>query len=371
MASIDSLRWKKQSQFHVIGVMSGTSLDGVDLVSVTFQKRNKWHFKIHCTQTQPFSKNWHRTLGSLTGLTASELTQIDKEFTQLLGGMIVEFIETNRLTAIDAICSHGHTALHQPDQGITYQIGNRSELATLIGCPVVCDFRKQDVVLGGQGAPLVPVGDRLLFSEYDACLNLGGFANVTRNRDSSFIAFDVGGFNLVFNRLARLLSVPYDDQGCVARSGNVIPSLFTNLEQLPYYDLEEPKSLGLEWLEKEVFPMIDSALATGEAVADVMHTYAHHIASQLSRSLMGSTKILCTGGGAFNRYTLQLVEDKVKQRLYLPSEEIINFKESVVFGFLGILRLLEQPNCFSSITGAKHDHSSGVLHFPQNTRIYF
>lgn len=354
----------QQKQWSVVGVMSGTSLDGIDLTYTTFTKDAHWSFELHCSQTIPYSDNWIKRLQSLTSLTPTALDQVNADYIELLVGVIQTFISAHQIENIDAICSHGHTALHRPEQGITYQIGNHPDLAKRLKRLVVCDFRKSDVALGGQGAPLVPIGDRLLFSAYDGCLNLGGFANLTYNTPNRFVAFDVGGFNLIFNRLARHLDMAYDDQGRIARSGKLLVKLYTDLQILPYYTKPGPKSLGIEWLEKEVYPLLDYALENEASIADIMHTYSYHITTQLANQLVTCKKLLCTGGGAYNTYALELLQRKTRVKLHIPPKEIVEFKESLVFGFLGVLRLLGQPNCYSSITGSSIDHSSGAIYFP-------
>ena len=270
----------QKGYLNVIGVMSGTSLDGLDLAYVSFRFEDQWQYELHCTETIAYSEEWVIKLKNLVEQDAATLERIDEEYTRLLGHCIQQFITTHNISQVDAVSSHGHTAKHQPEKGITYQIGNRKELATVLGVPVVCDFRKQDVALGGQGAPLVPVGDRELFSDFDACVNFGGFANVTFTHLASPLAYDVGGFNLVFNRISRRLGKAYDKDGEIARSGTLIPELYSSLEALKYYQLKPPKSLGVEWLEAQVYPLLDTWLETHSEAA-VMHTYAKHMSNQL------------------------------------------------------------------------------------------
>ena len=364
MDTIHSQNDSEHKQYSVIGVMSGTSLDGIDVTYTTFKKEAHWFFEIHNAETISYPTDWKDRLGSLTQFDSSTLSEVDVAYTLLLAEVVLDFIEKNNLPHIDAVCSHGHTALHQPEKGITYQIGNRPELASIVGLPLVCDFRKQDVGLGGQGAPLVPAGDQWLFPQYDVCLNLGGFANLTLNDNHQFIAYDVGGFNLVFNRLAHYFGKDYDDKGAIARSGKMLPDLFAALQQLPFYSQTGPKSLGLEWLEVEVYPLLNNAIDKNDAIEDIMYTYCEHLTDQLARALTNRKNVLCTGGGAYNQYALDRLQKKTTAQLHIPSKEIIEFKESLVFGFLGVLKLLDQPNCFSSITGAERDHSSGMVYFP-------
>ena len=358
--------YKEKQYWKILGLMSGTSLDGLDLACVTLTQDQDqgWHFTIQQTHTYPYSKEWTQRLSSLISLNDNELDEVDKAYTLYLATRINEFISSHNITELDAICSHGHTALHKPHKKNTYQIGNRPELASLVGIPLVCDFRKQDVAFGGQGAPLVPIGDKELFNDFDACLNLGGFANVSLlfAREDP-IAFDVGGMNLVLNYLSEKLGKPFDEDGKIAQKGNFIERLFQSLEALPYYAKNPPKSLGVEWLEKEVYPIIEQSLVHYE-VADVMHTYACHIAHQLARVFENTKTILCTGGGTYNRMVMAELQSQIKGDLQLPSRSIIEFKEALIFGFLGVLRLMELPNCLSSVTGAVKNHSSGAVYFP-------
>ncbi len=355
--------FEQKGCLNIIGVMSGTSLDGLDLAYVSFRFEGQWKYELHCTETIAYSEEWVNELRSLVEQDVATLKSIDEEYTRLLGQCIQQFIATHNVSQVDAVSSHGHTAKHQPEKGITYQIGNRKELATILGIPVVCDFRKQDVALGGQGAPLVPVGDWELFSDFDACVNFGGFANVTFTHLDSPLAYDVGGFNLVFNRISRRLGKAYDKDGEIAHSGTLIPELYSSLEALEYYQLKPPKSLGVEWLEAQVYPLLDTWLETHSEAA-VMHTYAKHISNQLARVLSDNNRILCTGGGAYHRVLLDFLKKQLKGNLHLPSVGIIEFKEAIIFGFLGVLRLLGHPNCFASVTGVSTDHCSGEVYFP-------
>ena len=355
--------FQQKGCLNIIGVMSGTSLDGLDLAYVSFRYEDQWQYELHYTQTITYSEEWVNKLGNLVEQDAAKLERIDREYTLLLGDYIQQFIAANNISQVDAVSSHGHTAKHQPEKGITYQIGNRRALASMLGIPVVCDFRKQDVARGGQGAPLVPVGDRELFSDFDACVNFGGFANVTFTNVSSPLAYDVGGVNLVFNRISRRLGKAYDENGEIALRGSLIPELYTSLEALEYYQLKPPKSLGVEWLETHVYTLLDRWLETHSEAA-VMHTYAKHISNQLARVLAGNNRILCTGGGAYHKVLMDFLQKQLKGNLHLPSVGIIEFKEALIFGFLGVLRLLGHPNCLASVTGVSADHSAGEVYFP-------
>ena len=267
--------------------------------------------------------------------------------------VVPEFIK------IDAVCSHGHTILHQPEKGITLQIGNLPILATLLNKTVVCDFRKQDVALGGEGAPLVPIGDQLLFSEFDYCLNLGGFANVSTQKENRRIAYDICPVNIVLNPLAEQLGVPYDDGGKFAKQGNMLPQLLEKLNRLPFYKQNYPKSLGLEWVLKNVFPLLDT---NRYKTQDLLRTFTEHSAIQLATNFTQNSSVLVTGGGAYNTYLIERVKAHKTVHFIHPDDTLINYKEALIFGLLGVLKLRDDVNCLASVTGAQHDHSSGVVY---------
>lgn len=343
--------------------MSGTSLDGIDLTYLEFGIDNSWSFKIIKSETINYSRVWHHTLLNLVSNSLDQLQGIDKEYTIYLASIINDFIERNNIDDIDAICSHGHTALHQPENGLTYQIGNLEEISKLIGEIVVCDFRVQDVKFGGQGAPLVPIGDALLFSDYDYCLNLGGFANVSTTIKSDRIAFDICPLNIVLNHYVSKIDLQYDDKGGIASSGNVNLKLFKDLNNLEFYNLHPPKSLGLEWVKETIFPLIDNY---NLEIKDILKTFVEHSAFQIATELnkTHNTTVLATGGGVYNTFFINRLDNLTKNKIIIPSKNIIEYKEALVFGLLGVLKLREENNCLASVTGAKKDHGSGKIYYP-------
>ena len=343
--------------------MSGTSLDGIDLAYIIFNFTDHWNFKIEKCTTIPYSKEWTHVLQNLVSNTSNSLKEIDSNYTKHLAKVILDFIKKNNIQDIDAICSHGHTALHQPEKGVTYQIGNLKELATLTNTKVVCDFRVQDVALGGQGAPLVPIGDKLLFSKYHYCVNLGGFANISFEEKNKRIAFDICPVNIVLNHYVQKLGVEFDDQGKLAATGNINTQLLEQLNTLDFYKEPYPKSLGLEWVKKEVFPLID---AFSIAIKDILKTFVAHIAIQIANEInkKENATVLLTGGGAFNTYLINQIKNRTNNKVIIPSTEIINYKEALIFGLLGVLKLREEVNCLSSVTGASKNHSSGKIYLP-------
>ncbi|MEO8932771.1 MAG: anhydro-N-acetylmuramic acid kinase [Xanthomarina sp.] len=350
-----------KSQYHIVGVMSGTSLDGVDLIYATFTENGGvWNYKIHASITISYSEKWHAILKHLVSKPLEELKAIDLDYTEYLAKIIKDFIVRNNIENIDAICSHGHTALHQPEKGMTYQIGNLQTIYELLKIPVVCNFRVQDVVLGGQGAPLVPIGDKILFSEYDFCLNLGGFANVSTDIKNRRIAYDICPVNIVLNHYVFLLGFDFDDKGGLASTGKIDLELLNSLNGLEFYKKEAPKSLGLEWVKKEVFPLIDSFQLKTETI---LRTFVEHVAIQISKELnkKEQANILVTGGGSYNSFLIRRIKEKTYNQIFIPENTLVEFKEALVFGFLGVLKLRNEVNCLSSVTGAKHDHSSGII----------
>ncbi|MBO3099825.1 anhydro-N-acetylmuramic acid kinase [Gelidibacter pelagius] len=352
-----------KNYYNVIGVMSGTSLDGIDIAHCSFTHHDRWDFEILQAETYGYPSVWVEKLKNLVTLTKTELLQLDEDYTKFLGNAIHQFISKNKLSNLDAVCSHGHTALHQPQNKLTYQIGNLPKLASILNETVVCDFRVADVALGGQGAPLVPIGDQLLFSKYDFCLNLGGFANISSEINGQRIAYDICPVNIVLNRYVNELGLDYDDGGKIAASGTINQTLLQQLNALSFYKTPYPKSLGLEWVKTEIFPLIDSFSLS---VKDVLRTFVEHIAVQISNEINCKSKasVLTTGGGAFNEFLIACLSDKTQNVIIVPERSIIDNKEALIFGFLGVLRLRNENNCLSSVTGAFNDHSSGQIYYP-------
>lgn len=343
--------------------MSGTSLDGIDLAVCVFKvsEKKEWSFTIEITQTISYPENWKRKLKEAIHFSEGRLQVINNDYTDYLASIILNFIEKNNIKNLDAVCNHGHTILHQPGKGITLQLGNLSSLAEKINQKVVCDFRVQDVAMGGQGAPLVPIGDQLLFSEYDYCLNLGGFANCSFEKNGNRIAYDICPVNIVLNRYAEKLGFDFDEDGKIAASGTVNPFLFQKLNALPFYKKPHPKSLGLEWVKEQVFPVIETFKETPK---NILSTFASHIAYQLSLQFKENSSVLITGGGAYNSHLLRELQGYKKLKIIIPSPKLIEYKEALIFGFLGILKIRNEVNCLASVTGAKENHSSGYIYNP-------
>ena len=349
--------------YFVIGIMSGTSIDGVDLVYVNFSYDESWTFKIIDSKTYDYDNQWQSILKNLSNSNIDSIKQIDKNYTKVLSNFILEFINEFSIQKIDFISSHGHTALHDPLNSLTYQIGNLPQLSTYTKLKVICDFRVQDVKFGGQGAPLVPIGEKYLFSEYNTLINLGGFANITKRTNDSLIAYDICPVNIVFNHLCNLIELKFDNKGELASSGKLKNNLFNDLQSLEYYNLNPPKSLGVEWVNKFILPLIDKF--SDIPVKDLLNTFSNHIAKQISDNIESNTNVLITGGGAYNDYLIQRIKDQSNCKIHIPDSRIIEHKEALIFAFLGVLRNLNINNCCSSVTGAKKDHCSGKIFIPR------
>ena len=343
---------------NIIGLMSGTSLDGLDLVYVAFDKKSYKTFKILHSETIPYSKKWKDKLVKAIHKSEEELLELDLEYGKLLAKKVNDFIKKNNILNIDFIASHGHTVLHQPEKGITLQIGNGQLLANETQQNVVCDFRTQDVKLGGQGAPLVPIGEAILFHQYSACLNLGGFANISFKERDKRVAFDICSVNIVLNYYVNTLGFDYDNKGKIASTGIINAKLLEELNSLNYYKSKHPKSLGLEWVQSTIFPLIDDK---NLEIRDVLATFIEHVAIQITVSTKNCKNLFITGGGVFNEFLMQRINHYSNLEIIIPNSQIVNYKEALIFAFLGLLRVDNQVNCLSSVTGAKKDHSSGVI----------
>ncbi|HEX9980867.1 MAG TPA: anhydro-N-acetylmuramic acid kinase [Flavobacterium sp.] len=353
-----------EENYNVIGVMSGTSLDGIDLARVAFSFTDGTvGFTIHECETIPYTAEWTDALKNAVGFSDAELIRLNSDYTKLLSEVITAFIQKHHLDNIDAVCSHGHTVLHQPQKGITLQIGNLPEIAILTRETVVCDFRVGDVQLGGQGAPLVPIGDRILFGGFDYCLNLGGFSNISFEQDASRIAFDISPVNTVLNFYADMLGYDYDEDGKLARGGELNVALLDDLNMLDYYRKPFPKSLGIEFVRDTIFSLME---IYDIPIENILRTFTEHIAQQISLALPSRNgKMLVTGGGAYNTFLIDCLREQLPEmEIIIPEKKILEFKEALIFALLGILKIRNEINVLSSVTGAKHDHSSGKIYKP-------
>lgn len=262
------------------------------------------------------------------------------------------------------IASHGHTIFHRPEEGFTLQIGDGQEIANATGIMTINDFRTEDVEKGGQGAPLVPIGDRHLFAEYPICLNIGGIANVSYETDDKRIAYDICMANQLLNYLAGKLGYDYDNNGNFARQGTVNKELLNILNDNPYYIQNAPKSLGREFFENVQHKVIDDSQLS---VYDLLATATEHIALQIANATnhLEATKMLITGGGAKNQYLINRIQALSKHEIIIPETMIIDYKEALIFAFLAALKMEGKINVLSSVTGASSDSSSGKIWMPK------
>jgi anhydro-N-acetylmuramic acid kinase len=349
--------------YSIIGMMSGTSLDGVDLAHCTFEEtENGYLYKLGVCETIPYPELWLNKLRTIPFASAVEYAETHKAYGSYIGGLIRDFITKNKISA-DFVASHGHTIFHNPAKQFTSQIGDGAAIAVGCGLPVVCDFRTGDVAAGGQGAPLVPIGDQLLFAQYDYCLNLGGFANISMQMNGKRIAWDISPANIILNHIALQKGKPYDKDGKMAASGMIYPELLQTLNGLGYYHIQPPKSLGREWIEKEILPMLPLYNISPE---DAACTFCEHIAKQIAVCLENDSKkqMLITGGGAFNTFLIQRIAAHTQVELIIPEPKTVNYKEALVFAFLGLLRMQGKPNCLASVTGASRNVSGGAVYLP-------
>ena len=348
--------------------MSGTSLDGLDIAHCHIWKsEGLWDFKIKQTQSISYDFGMREKLKNSIFLSADELLQFHNTYGIWLGEQTKTFIEEHDLE-VDFIASHGHTTHHQPENGFTFQIGSGQHLANTSGQKVVCDFRTNDVALGGQGAPLVPIGDQLLFGSYDFCLNLGGISNVSFEKNGKRMAYDIGLANMILNHITAKIDLAYDKGGEMARQGTINTEMFKKLNDLEYYRLPFPKSIGYEWFVSEVVPIVDK---TEDSIENLLHTAIHHICEKVAQQLqMNSSKtessLLVTGGGALNTFFMKTLQEKLGRgtKMVIPPQILIEYKEALVFALMGVLRVENEINVLRSVTGAKHDSSSGVVFLP-------
>lgn len=348
-------------EYNTLGIMSGTSLDGIDIAFCVFQeKANKWNFEIVKAQTFDYDKTWKKKLSSLHLKDASGFVKTHSEYGDYLGELVNIFLSNNNLKP-DFIASHGHTIFHQPEEKITFQIGDGAAIAAKTKLMVVSDFRNLDVKLGGQGAPLVPIGDKLLFYQYEYCLNLGGFANISfDNEANKRIAFDICPVNIVLNKIASEFDLAFDDKGKIAKSGNLNPHLFSELEDINYYKQKNPKSLSKEWVNKYFEPILKKYKIPP---SDKLRTVTEHFAKQITKAISRSKSksLLISGGGAYNDFLISRIKTQTNHQIHIPENNIIDFKEAMIFAFLGVLKMRGEINCLKSVTGANKDNSGGVI----------
>ncbi len=346
-----------------LGIMSGSSLDGLDMAFCEFtEKQNCWTYRIVVAETLPYPEEWKMILQESYYSDGKKLAENDVAYGKYLGGKASNFLKKYHLKP-DIVALHGHTVFHQPEKGFSLQLGNGQAVAIASGIETVSDFRNKDILLGGQGAPLVPIGDKLLFAEYGYCVNIGGIANISFEEKGERLGYDVCAANQLLNHLSRQMGKPYDKNGETALLGKLDKSLFDELNSIEFYQQLYPKSLSNEQVRETFLPILDSSPASLE---DKLYTVVKHIAFQTAKATDSSSgkKMLLTGGGAHNSFLVEAIRRECPQSVYLPDIQIIDFKEALIFAFMGILRKVGRINCQASVTGAEQDSSGGVIYLP-------
>ena len=354
----------KTVKYNVIGLMSGTSCDGLDIANCIFWKdKRKWCYEIKRTKSINYNKSFKKKLLTCYKMNAYDLKKLDLEFGNYMLIHIKDFISENNIIP-DLISSHGHTVFHNIKEKISHQIGNPFVLYNGLNVPIVYNLRELDVIAGGQGAPLVPFGDKHLFSQYDYCVNIGGILNISYTNNNTTYAFDVCPANTILNYFSRKLNLEFDDKGKIASTGRFIEKLYRDLNKISYYDSQGPKSLDIQYIEKNYFPLFKSY-----NIEDILNTYVEHIGHQLHKSLNKKrADVLLTGGGVFNEHLVRIINNKNHNiNFTLPDKKLIIFKEGIIFGFLGLMRFLNRKNINKSVTGSSISSSSGII---INNKLY-
>ena len=347
------------NSINIIGLMSGTSVDGLDICYVSFDNHDPSKYEIIDCETIDYDDNLKTKLKNIIKLDNDQIKQIDKEFGEFIGLNVLKFIKKNTLYKADLISSHGHTVFHEPKFNKTLQIGNGEIINKVTKIKTVNNFREQDIQLGGQGAPLVPIGDKLLFDDYKYCLNLGGFTNISVKDSRTIYAYDICPLNTVLNHYANKLGYECDLGGKLSKKGVINIDLFNELNDLDYYKKSYPKSLGLEFVIENIFPITEKYKIKE---VDILATYIEHASFQIKRNIDNGSKVLLTGGGTFNNNLIKTLNHDSKINFIVPDKTIINYKESLIFALLGYLKINGKVNCLRSVTGASNDHSSGDIY---------
>lgn len=362
--------------YQSLGLMSGSSLDGIDLAYCHFTKKgNKWSFEMPVCESIPMPERWVARLAHLPQQSALNYVKTHTFLGHYLGEIVRDFVQKHKLSP-DFIASHGHTIFHEPHNRMTSQIGDGAAIASITQIPTITNLRHSDVALGGQGAPIVPIGDLHLFSDYRFCLNLGGIANISAKKEeedtvdntNNITAFDIGGANQILNRLVQPLNIPYDKDGELARQGQVNPILFEQLNALPFFEQTPPKSLSNQWVQTELWNVFNNLQETELSMEDALATFCEHLAFQVAESVKEfkpnkTDQLLATGGGAFNGYLMERIQHYFPAKVVVPEKNIVDFKEALVMAFIGVLRWRKEVNVLSSVTGATRDSVNGAVYY--------
>ncbi len=336
-------------------------MDGLDIAACEFGLTDReWNFRIVAAETISYPDYLATKLDQSFNMDAAALVRLDRQYGDFIGCEVAGFHQKHDFHP-DLVSSHGHTVFHRPGDGYTLQIGHGANIAARCGIPVAFDFRSSDVAFGGEGAPLVPFGDHHLFGNFDYCLNLGGFTNISFEQHGIRKAGDICPLNIVTNRIAQILGKPYDHNGESGKSGHVIQELLDELNSLDFYKLPIPRSLGREYIEEIVWPLL---VKHDSSPQDMLRTWYEHAAMQIGSYLKTGGKVLVTGGGSFNKFFIQRLSSWSESEIVIPEANLVNYKEALIFAFIGLLRLREEPNCFGSVTRASKDAICGMICLP-------
>ncbi|HEV8082193.1 MAG TPA: anhydro-N-acetylmuramic acid kinase [Chitinophagaceae bacterium] len=354
--------------YKVIGLMSGSSLDGLDIVFTELQETGgKWNYEIINSICMEYDETWQKKLKGAIDLQAVDYLLLHTEYGKFIGEKIKEFIGENNLQhKVNLVSSHGHTTFHLPEKKMTHQLGEGAAIASETNLPVISDLRSMDIAFGGQGAPIVPIGEKLLFTDYNYFLNIGGIANLSIHNENTVIAFDVCAANRVLNMLAEEKGLPYDDEGKISAKGNINNALLEKINSLEYFKLPYPKSLANSFGTDVIFPIIKSFEINTE---DALSTFTEHICIQIKNSLKPfkqneRQKLFITGGGAFNTFLIKRLNHHLEEtnfEIHIPEENVVKYKEALIMALLGILRWREQYTVLASVTGASRNSVGGAI----------
>jgi anhydro-N-acetylmuramic acid kinase len=355
--------------YRVIGLMSGSSLDGLDIAFVELHETSgKWSYELRQCACYEYSPDWVQALKTAPTVSALDYQLLHASYGRYIGELVSRFIQEHELEfQVQLIASHGHTTFHYPGKHMTAQLGDGAAIAAITGINVVSDLRSVDVALGGHGAPIVPIGEKLLFPGYDAFLNIGGIANLSWNLPTGYIGFDVAPANRVLNMLANEMNLSFDKDGQLASSGKLMPDLLTALNQLDYYQKPNPKSLGNQFGTDTVYPMLYRSGST----QDLLRTFTKHVAVQVRRAVekvrppdTTQPRLMISGGGAHNKFLVSEISEELASigvEATVPANEIIDFKEAVIMALIGVLRWREEYNVLASVTGASRNSIGGAV----------
>lgn len=351
--------------YHAIGLMSGSSLDGLDIAFVQLtEKDNRWRYEWIATECIPYNERWIDLLRSAKSLSVPDFLKLHSAYGHYTGQAVHTFLKKHPQAPADLIASHGHTVFHEPASGTTCQIGNGASIAAETGLPVVSDLRSMDVAYGGQGAPIVPLGEQFLFPDYDYWLNLGGIANITYRHNDVWTAFDVCACNQVLNALATEMGQAFDENGILAAGGQVNTKLLETLNRLEYFKIPFPKSLDNAFSQNSILPVIN---ASSIPLTDKLCTVVAHIAQQITAVVQPAAlpaRVLATGGGALNDFLIRRLSALLREKnvmVVVPDEQTVQYKEALIMALLGVLRWRGGHTVLRSVTGARISSIGGAL----------